>query len=70
MFTKCATNVVCVTEQRCVSIFFTCVWSVGKPLIFHAQNPEISGFQLRIHIITKPDQMKRRESKTEIFVDD
>ena len=61
---------VCVTEQQCVSFFFSPVCSIRKPLIFHAQNPEISGFQLRIHIITKPDQMKRRESKTEIFVDD
>ena len=27
-------TVVCVTEQQYVSIFFTCLWSVRKPLLF------------------------------------
>ena len=37
---------VCVTEQHYVSIFGTRVWSIGKPLIFDTENPEILGFQL------------------------
>ena len=37
-------NLVCVTEQHYVSIFFTRLWSVRKPLLFDTQNPEISGF--------------------------
>ena len=36
--------VVCVTEQYYVSIFFTRLWSVRKPLLFDTQNPGISGF--------------------------
>ena len=32
---------VCVTEQHCVSIFFTRLWSVRKPLLFDTQNPGI-----------------------------
>ena len=35
---------VCVTEQHRVSIFFTRLWSVRKPLLFHTRNPGISGF--------------------------
>ena len=37
-------NLVCVTEQHYVSIFFTRLWSVRKPLLFDIQNPGISGF--------------------------
>ena len=37
-------KLVCVTEQHYVSIFFTRLWSVRKPLPFDTQNPEISGF--------------------------
>ena len=48
-------KIVCVTEQHYVSIFCTRVWSVGKPLVFDTQNPEISGFQLRMRINTKPN---------------
>ena len=33
-----------VTEQHCVSIFFTRLWSMCKPLLFDTQNPGISGF--------------------------
>ena len=46
---------VCVTEQHYVSIFFTRLWSVGKPRLFDTENPEISGFQLRMRINTKPN---------------
>ena len=35
---------VCVTEQHYVSIFFTRLWSVRKPLLFDTKNPGISGF--------------------------
>ena len=37
-------NFVCVTEQHYVSIFFICLWSEHKPLLFGTQNPGISGF--------------------------
>ena len=33
-----------VTEQQYVLIFFTRLWSVGKPLLFDTQNPRIPGF--------------------------
>ena len=33
--------VVCVSEQNCVSIFFTRLWYVRKPLLFDTQNPRI-----------------------------
>ena len=39
-----AAELVCVTEQHYVSIFFTRLWSVRKPLLFDTQNPGISGF--------------------------
>ena len=35
---------VCVSKQHHVSIFFTRLWSVRKPLLFDTQDPEISGF--------------------------
>ena len=38
------TGVKFVTEQHYVSIFFTHLWSVRKPLLFDTQNPRISGF--------------------------
>ena len=59
------------TEQHCVSIFCTCVWSVRKPLVFDTQDPEISGFQLRMRIKYKPElqpKMKRRENKNDILL--
>ena len=34
----------CVTKQHYVSIFFTRLWSVRKPLLFDTHNPGISGF--------------------------
>ena len=37
-------QIACVTEQHYVSIFFTRLWSVRKPLLFDTQNPRISGF--------------------------
>ena len=36
--------IVCVTKQHYVSIFFTRLWSVCKPLLFDTHNPEIPGF--------------------------
>ena len=35
----------CVTEKHYVSISFTRLWSVRKPLLFDTQNPGILGFQ-------------------------
>ena len=48
---------VCVTEQHYVSIFFTRLWSVHKPLLFDTKNPGISGFsiRMRMRINSKPN---------------
>ena len=37
---------VCVTEQRYASVFFTRLWSLRTALISDTKNLEISGFQL------------------------
>ena len=63
-------SLVCVTEQRYVSIFFTRLWSVRKPLLFDTQNPEISGFSTAHAYKYKwQAKVKRRQQKNDIFVD-
>ena len=54
-------KLVCVTEQDYISMFFTRLWAVRKPLLF---------VQLHMCINTKPNGMKN-EAKTQrkFFVD-
>ena len=66
---KIKVNFVCVTEQHYVSIFFTCLCSVRKPLLFDTQNPEISGFSTAHAYKYKTKwlaKMKRRRQKSDI----
>ena len=64
-------GVVCVTEQHYVSIFFTRLWSVRKPLLFDTQTPEISGFSTAhaYKYKTKRHEKMKRRQKNDIFVD-
>ena len=52
-------SLVCVTEQCYNSIFLTRFWYVQTALISETQNPEISGFQLRMRINTKPNDKQK-----------
>ena len=53
----------CVTEQLYVSIFFTRLWSVRKPLLFDSQNPGISGFSTAYKYKTKRQAKIKRDSR-------
>ena len=44
-----------VTEQYFVSMLFTRLWSMRKPLLFDTQNPESSLSQLRSRLNIKPN---------------
>ena len=61
---------VCVTEQHYVSIFFTRIWSVCKPLLFDTQNPEISGFSTAhaYKYKTKRQAKLKRDSRKMTFL--
>ena len=55
-----------------VSIFFTRLWSVRKPLLFDTQNPGISGFSNAHAYINKTKRqakMKRDSRKMTFFFD-
>ena len=62
---------VCVTEQHYVSIFFTRLWSVRKPLLFDTQNPGISGFSTAhaYKYKTKRQAKMKRDRRKMTFVD-
>ena len=51
----------CLVEQHYVSIFFTRLWSVHTALIWYAQNPEISGFQLHTKRQANVAKMKQHQ---------
>ena len=62
--------IVCVTEQHYVSIFFTRLWSVRKPLLFDTQKSEISGFSTAhaYKYKSKRQAKMKRDSKKIIFL--
>ena len=61
---------VCVTDQRYVSIFFTRLWSMRKPLLFDTQNPGISGFSTAhaYKYKTKRQAKMKRDSRKMTFL--
>ena len=64
-------SLVCVTEQLYVSIFFTRLWSLRNPLLFHTQNPGISGFSTAHaykYKTKRQAKMKRKQQKKMTFL--
>ena len=60
-----------VTEQQYVLIFFTRLWSVGKPLLFDTQNPRIPGFLIAHaykYKTKRQAKMKKKDSRKMIFL--
>ena len=56
-------DLVCVTEQHCVSIFFTRLWSVRKPLLLDTQNPRFSTAHASKQKTKRQAKMKRDSRK-------
>ena len=60
-----------VTEQQYVLIFFTRLWSVGKPLLFDTQNPRIPGFLIAHaykYKTKRQAKMKKKDSRKMTFL--